>query len=186
MRAGLNSHQQRLRLSDLGHLVGWRETFERGHEGGASVGGAAGRLIELGERKRREKLVTARGLLLCDGDGGSVGVFGGRGIGGIAFEQDFAAQAMEVCIGEMLSRFFSDCQSPVDLRESSGGFPCHSLKLSKRSVKRRCIGLIAWREVSRQRLHRRVSAYTWIEDPTTRPIRVHMTLVGVSLHAVFF
>ena len=58
-RAGLNSHQQRLRLSDLGHFGRWRKAFERGREDGVRFGWTAGRLIEVGERKRREKLVTA-------------------------------------------------------------------------------------------------------------------------------
>jgi len=57
----------------------------------------AGRLVELGERKRREQLVAARALLLRDGDGGPVGVLGRRGIGGVALEQDFAADAMQFC-----------------------------------------------------------------------------------------
>ena len=32
MRAGLDSQQQRLPFSDLGHLIGRGETFERGRE----------------------------------------------------------------------------------------------------------------------------------------------------------
>ena len=94
MRAGLDSHQQRLRLSDLGHFGRRREAFEGGREDGVGFGGAAGRLIELGERQRRAQAPTARALLLRDGDGGLEGFFRGGGIGGIALEQDFAAQAM--------------------------------------------------------------------------------------------
>jgi hypothetical protein len=52
MRACLDSRQQRLRLSDLGHLVGRRETFERGFENSVRLGGAAGRLVALGKRER--------------------------------------------------------------------------------------------------------------------------------------
>ena len=55
MRAGLDSHQQRLRLGDLRHFGRRRETFKRGRENGVGFGGAAGRLIELGERKRRQQ-----------------------------------------------------------------------------------------------------------------------------------
>ena len=60
------------------------------------VGGAAGRLIELGERQRRAQFEAARALLLRDGDGGQEGFLGGRGVGGIALQQDVAADAMQV------------------------------------------------------------------------------------------
>ena len=48
MRAGLDSHQQRPRLSDLGHFGRWRKPFERGREDGVRFREAAVRLIELG------------------------------------------------------------------------------------------------------------------------------------------
>ena len=38
-------------------------------------GGAAGRLVELGERQRRAQFEAARALLFCDGDGGPEGFF---------------------------------------------------------------------------------------------------------------
>ena len=56
--------QQRLRLGDLGHFRRRRKAFERGREDGVGFGGAAGRLIELGERKRRAQTEAARSLLL--------------------------------------------------------------------------------------------------------------------------
>ena len=59
------------------------------------VGGAAGRLVELGERQRRAQFEAARALLLRDGDGGQEGFFRGRGVGGVALEQDFAARPMQ-------------------------------------------------------------------------------------------
>ena len=59
------------------------------------VGGAAGRLIELGERQRRAQFEAARALLLRDGDGGQEGFFRRRGVGGVALEQDFAARPMQ-------------------------------------------------------------------------------------------
>ena len=52
MRAGLDSHQQRLRLSDLRHFGRRRETIERRREDGVGFGGAGGRLIEFGEGER--------------------------------------------------------------------------------------------------------------------------------------
>ena len=45
--------QQRLRLRDLRHFWRRRKAFEGGREDGVGFGGATGRLVELGERKRR-------------------------------------------------------------------------------------------------------------------------------------
>ena len=80
MRAGLDSHQQRLRLCDLGHFWRRREAFERRREDGVRFGGAAGRLVELRERQRRAQTPTARALLLCDGEGGLEGFLRGAGM----------------------------------------------------------------------------------------------------------
>jgi hypothetical protein len=52
MRAGLDSHQQSPRLNDLGHLVGRRETFERGRENRVSFNLTLSRLLKFVERKR--------------------------------------------------------------------------------------------------------------------------------------
>ena len=56
---------------------------------------AAGRLIDLGERQRCAQFEGAGASLASDGDGGLVGLFGGRGIGGIALKQDVAAKPMQ-------------------------------------------------------------------------------------------
>jgi hypothetical protein len=48
MRAGVDSHQQRLRLSDLGHFPRRRKAFERRREDGVGIRAAAGRLTEFG------------------------------------------------------------------------------------------------------------------------------------------
>ena len=59
------------------------------------VGGAGGRLVELGERERRAQFEAARALLLRDGDGGQEGFLRRRRVGGVALQQDFAADAMQ-------------------------------------------------------------------------------------------
>ncbi len=60
------------------------------------VGGAAGRLVEFRERKRRAQFKTARALPLRDCDSGLESLFGRRGVGGVALEQDFAAGPVEL------------------------------------------------------------------------------------------
>ena len=52
--------QQRLRFGDLGHFGRRRKAFERRRKDGVGVGGAAGRLVELGERKRSAQFEAAR------------------------------------------------------------------------------------------------------------------------------
>ena len=60
-------------------------------------------MIELRQRQRRAQLEAARFLLLRDGDGGEEGGFGGGGVGGVLFEEDFAANAVEFGVEPMLS-----------------------------------------------------------------------------------
>ena len=59
-----------LRLFNLGEFRRRRKTFERGREDGVGVGGAAGRLIEIGKRQRRAQFEALGLLLLRDGDSG--------------------------------------------------------------------------------------------------------------------
>ena len=87
--------EQRLRLGDLGHFRRRRKAFERGREDGVGVGGAGGRLVELGERERRAQFEAARALLLRDGDGGQECFLRGRRVGGVALQQHFAARPMQ-------------------------------------------------------------------------------------------
>ncbi len=76
MRAALDSHQQRLRLSDLGHFVGRRETFERGREDDLGVRWTRRRLVKLGERQCSLQAKATRALVLRDGNGGWMVAFG--------------------------------------------------------------------------------------------------------------
>jgi hypothetical protein len=114
--------EQRLRLRDLGHLRRRREPFERGDENGVSFGEASGRLVELGERQRGAQFEAARGLLLCDRDGGEEGLFRGRGIGGVACEQHFAAHPMQLrferavaCAAGRRQRFVEDGDGAIGI-----------------------------------------------------------------------
>ena len=83
MRAGLDRHQQSLRLGDLGHLGRRRKTFERGGEDGVGVGGATGRLAELGQRQPGLQAEAAGALLARDREGSMIGVLGAGGICGM-------------------------------------------------------------------------------------------------------
>ena len=49
----LQRREQRLRFGDLRHFRCRRKAFERGLEDRVGLGGAAGRLVELGEQKGR-------------------------------------------------------------------------------------------------------------------------------------
>ena len=59
------------------------------------IGGAAGRLVEFGESKRRAQFEATRALLLRDSDGGQESFFGRRRVGRVALQKDFAAHAMQ-------------------------------------------------------------------------------------------
>jgi hypothetical protein len=73
-------------------------------------------LIELSEGEGGEQFEAARALLLGDGDGRAIGLFRGYGIGGIAFQQDVAAEAIEVRVGDSLTCFLRDRQPLADPR----------------------------------------------------------------------
>ena len=88
---------QRLRLGDLRHFQRRRKAFERRREGSVGVGGAVGRLVELGERERRAQFEAARSLLPRDSDGGQEGFFRRRGVGRVALQQRFASRPMQRC-----------------------------------------------------------------------------------------
>jgi hypothetical protein len=107
MRACLDSRQQRLRLSDLGHLVGRRETFERGFENSVRLGGAAGRLVELGKRESGAQAEAARALLARDGKRGSEGFLSRISVGRITFQKSFTTSATQL-------RFERAIADPVD------------------------------------------------------------------------
>jgi hypothetical protein len=123
-----------LRLSDLGHLWRGREAFKRWREDCAGVGRAASRLIELGERQRGEQLVTARALPLCDSDRGQEGVFRGRGVGGVAFQQDFAANPMQFRFKRAIAQAVARCQRFVDDRNRTIGIAPWSLTSLKEKL----------------------------------------------------
>ena len=78
-----------------------------------------GRLIELGERERREQLEGSRALLFRDREGGFESVFGLRRVGGITLQQDIAAQSMQVGIVKSVPAFLTHHQSFVDQRQCS-------------------------------------------------------------------
>ena len=112
--------EQRLRLRDLRKLRRRRKAFQRRPQNVVGVGRAARGLIELGERQRGAQLEAAGLLLLRDGDGGEEGGFGGGGVGGVLFEEDFAANAVESGVEPMLSGLARQRQRFVD--PGQGGF----------------------------------------------------------------
>jgi hypothetical protein len=57
-------------------------------------------------------------------------------IGGVALEQDVAAEAMEVGLHAAPPCLFRDCQSPVDQRQGTVRTPRGGLQLRKHPVKK--------------------------------------------------
>ena len=126
--------QKRLRLGDLRHFRRRRNAFQRGRENGVGFGGAAGRLIEVGERERRAQFETAGALLLRDGDGGQEGVFRGRRIGGVALEEDFAARPMQFRFERAIAQAVGRRQRFVEDRDGAVRIARPGLGLSQRDL----------------------------------------------------
>jgi hypothetical protein len=88
--------EQRLRLGNLGHFRCRRKALERRREDCVGVGGAGGRLVKLRKRHRRAQFEAARALLVGDGDGSQESLFRRCGVGGVAFQQEFAARPVQL------------------------------------------------------------------------------------------
>ena len=121
--------EQRLRLGNLGHFRRRRKAFERGREDGVGFGQAAGRVIELSERKHRAQPEAARLLLLCDFDGTQERFFGGCRIRRIALEQQFAARSVQFRVECAMpgpfgrrQRFAEDGEGSVHVARTGFGF----------------------------------------------------------------
>jgi hypothetical protein len=80
-------------------------------------GGSGGRLVELGERERGAQTPTAGALLFRDGDGALERFLRGGGAGGVAPEQDFAAETMHEDEIGALPDLLGESQCLVDARE---------------------------------------------------------------------
>ena len=126
--------EQRLRLVDLGHFRRRRKAFEGGREDGVGVGGAGGRLVELGERQRRAQFEAARALLLRDSDGGQESVFRRRGIGGVALEQEFTARPMQFRFERAIASAVGRRQGFVEDGDGAVGIARPGLGLAKRNL----------------------------------------------------
>ncbi len=127
--------EQRLRLCDLRHFRRRRKALERRREGGVGFGGAAGRVVEVGERQRGAQFETARPLLLCDADGGLEGFFRGRGAVRILVKQELAARAMELGCVRSTARAIAGCQRLVEDHEASRRISGASFRLGDRDLK---------------------------------------------------
>jgi hypothetical protein len=92
--AGLHQRrEQRLRLGDHRHLRRRRKAFERGRKDSVGFDETVGRLIKLGERKRRKQLEGPGALLFRDSEGGFESVFGLRRVGVLTLQKDIGAAA---------------------------------------------------------------------------------------------
>src|SRR5271170_1806432 len=95
--------EQRLRVRNLREFRRRRKSLQRRPQQVVGIDPAAGGLVELGQRQRGAQLEAAGLLLLRYGDGGEEGRFGGSGVGGVLFEEDFAADAMQASVEPMLT-----------------------------------------------------------------------------------
>ena len=96
--------------------------------------GAAGRLVELGERERGAQTEAARALSPRDDDGGLEGFFRRRGAGGVALQQDIAARPVQFgfkCAKAMRSAVASPSSKG---RESAVEIARCSLSLGQRNL----------------------------------------------------
>ena len=98
------------------------------------LGGAAGRLIELGERQRRAQFEAARALLLRDRDGGQESLFRRRGVGGVALEQDFAARPMQFRFERAIAGAVARRQRFVEDRDGAVGIARPGFGLGQRDL----------------------------------------------------
>ena len=121
--------EQRLRLGDLRHCRRRGKTFEGRREGVVRLDRTAGRLAELGERKRSAKGEAARALMLRDCDGLLERLLGRFGVGGIALEQHFATDAVQFGVERAMTdpfgrreRFVENCEGAVEVACMGFGF----------------------------------------------------------------
>ena len=108
MRAGLDSHQQRLRLGDFRHFGRRRKAFERSREHVTNLICVAVRPVELRQCQRGLQFKASSALSLCDSKGGPEGLLDGGGIARIAVNEDFASEAIEGGVGPVFSNFPTD------------------------------------------------------------------------------
>ena len=138
------------------------------------VGGAVCRLEELGERKRGAQTPTAGALLIRDGESGSERFLGGCGIGPIALEQDFAAQAMGK--GEIAAIFDSICvgQRFVDVRQCDVRAQRLRFELCEQHVVEPCIADAATTTIgrNRQRPSKVFRSRRGVMETTARPPQI--------------
>ena len=73
-------------------------------------------------------------LLLRDGDGGQEGVFRGRGVGGVALEQDFAARPMQFRFERAMASAVGRRQRFVEDRNGAVGIARPGFGLGQRDL----------------------------------------------------
>ena len=98
------------------------------------LGGAFGRLVELGEGKGRTQFETARALLFRNGDGSQESFFRGRGIGGVALQQHFASRPMQFCFKCAKTGAVARRQRFVEDRDGAAGISTLGFRLSQRHL----------------------------------------------------
>jgi hypothetical protein len=142
-------------------------------KGGVGVRGAAGRVVELGEGKRREKFVAACALSLRDGDRGSICVFGGADVRGIAFEQNVAAKAMQEGEGCKVRGLIRADQRFIDACDRAVRPQRLEFQIREKPLKKCDEEPPALIDQDRQRLSHFGDAFGGVDEPTVSPTDNH-------------
>ena len=100
------------------------------------VGGAVGRLVELGERDRRAEFEAAGGLLFCDGDGGLERFLRRRRVGWVTLQQHFAAGAVQFRFERAMTGPFACGQRFVEDGDGAGEVARSRLRLALRKLQK--------------------------------------------------
>ena len=131
---------------------------------------AAGRLIKLRERKRREQLIAASLLCLCNGDGGLEGLFGGGRVRRIALEQDCAADAVKHGVGPVLSGLACQRERFVYLTQGAVLVIPFGFELGEQALENWRIELVSLAEIRRHRFPESLHSAFVIAEPGAHPI----------------
>ena len=145
------------------------EAFERGREDVVGFDEAGGGLVELRQRQRGQQAEAARALLARDGDGGEVGLLGGRGVVGMELTQDVAADAVQQGVGPAFSRLDRERERCVDPARGAFRVLSFGFELGEQTLDERDPQLVSLLGMCSERLSKLRLAHRTLAEPSVRP-----------------